>query len=65
VRIGFSAHAANPEVVVDGLVERLVLPLDKKRGFVAAEVVVARRTVLAISHEGYGEIRWVSLIEKP
>ncbi len=62
--IGFSAHKHPAQIVVGGLPEPLALPLEEKRGFVHTRVTVTSGTVLAISHHGYGEIRWVSLIEE-
>jgi hypothetical protein len=49
----------------EGLPVRLTLPLDNEKGFVDTEIAVARPAILAISHEGYGEIRWLNVIEEP
>ncbi|MBN2477569.1 MAG: hypothetical protein JXB62_23380, partial [Pirellulales bacterium] len=63
--VGFSAHAEEALVRVEGLKEPLAMPLSKKEERVVAdEVVVGKPTILSISHDGYGEIRWVNLIEK-
>jgi hypothetical protein len=62
--VGFSIHGDAGDIVVEGLPDRLVLPLEKKRGFVDTAIVVPNRAILAISHEGYGEIRWVSVLER-
>ena len=50
--------------MVEGLKEPLKMVLSKKEGLVEAEIVVAGPVILSISHKGYGDIRWLSLIEK-
>lgn len=40
------------------------MALGKRAEFVETDVVVTRPAPLSVSHNGYGEIRWLSLIEK-
>jgi len=62
--VGFSAHAAEANLLVEGLTDTLTLPVNKKESFAATDLVVANTAILSISHQGYGEIRWLSLVEK-
>jgi len=50
--------------MVEGLKETLKMVLSKKEGLAEADIVVAGPVTLSISQKGYGEIRWLSLIEK-
>lgn len=62
--LGFGPFADSSTVTIRGLQEPLEMVLTKKVGVAEAEIVVAETTVLSTSHKGYGEIRWLSLVEK-
>jgi hypothetical protein len=38
--------------------------LSKEEGLAATDVFVTGGATLAVSHKGYGDIRWLSLVEK-
>jgi len=51
-------------VMVDGLEEPLKMVLSKKVGLAEANIVITSTATLSVSHKGYGDIRWLSLVEK-
>lgn len=62
--LGFGPFDDPGTVTVEGLKEPLKMVLSKKAGIAETEIVVAGPVTLSTSHKGYGEIRWLSLIEK-
>ena len=62
--VGFRAHEDKAVLLVEGLKEPLRMALSKKGGFVETDIAVTGPATLSVSHDGYGEIRWLSLIEK-
>jgi hypothetical protein len=62
--LGFGPFEDSGTVILEGLKEPLKMVLSKKEGLAEADIVVAVPATLSISHKGYGEIRWLSLIEK-
>jgi len=62
--IGFRAHKQDAVLRVEGLAKPLPLVLVKKAESVETDVVVAAPATLSVSHDGYGEFRWLRLIEK-
>ena len=64
LNLGFSPFEDTGTVVIEGLKEPLKMVLSKKEGIAEADIVIAGPVRLSISHKGYGEIRWLSLIEK-
>ena len=62
--LSFSPFQDTGAVTIEGLEEPLKLVIRKKTAFAEAEVVVADPVTLVTSHEGYGEIRWLSLVGK-
>jgi len=62
--LGLGPFEDTGTVMVEGLKEPLKMVLSKKVGFAETEIIVAGPATLSISHKGYGDIRWLSLIEK-
>ena len=62
--LGFGPFEDTGTVMVKGLKEPLKLVMSKKVGFTETDIVVASPATLSISHKGYGDIRWLSLIEE-
>ncbi len=62
--LGFGPFEDTGTIMVEGLQEPLEMILSKKEGLAEADIVVASPARLSISHKGYGEIRWLGLIEK-
>jgi len=62
--LGFGPFEDTGAVIVEGLKEPLKMVLSKKVGFAETEIAVDGPARLSISHKGYGDIRWLSLIEK-
>ena len=62
--VGFRAHEDEAVLLVEGLKKPLPMVLGRKAEFVETDVVVTGPATLSVSHDGYGEIRWLSLIEK-
>jgi hypothetical protein len=62
--LGFGPFEDTGIVIVAGLKEPLKMVLSKKEGLAEADIVITSTAILSVSHKGYGEIRWLSLIEK-
>ena len=62
--LGFGPFEDTGTVTVEGLKEPLKLVLRKKAGLAEADIVITSTVTLSVSHKGYGDIRWLSLIEK-
>jgi len=62
--LGFGPFEDTGPVMVEGLKEPLKLVLSKKAGLAEADIVITSTATLSVSHKGYGDIRWLSLIEK-
>ena len=62
--LGFGPFEDTGIVIVEGLKEPLKMVLSKKEGFAEADIVITSTATLSVSHKGYGDIRWLSLIEK-
>ena len=62
--LGFGPFEDTGTVMVEGLKEPLKLVLSKKVGLAEADIVITSTATLSVSHKGYGDIRWLSLIEK-
>lgn len=62
--LGFGPFEDTGTVMLEGLKEPLKLVLSKKVGLAEADIVITSTATLSVSHKGYGDIRWLSLIEK-
>ena len=62
--LGFGPFEDTGIVIVEGLKEPLKMVLSKKEGLAEADIVITSTATLSVSHKGYGDIRWLSLIEK-
>ena len=62
--LGFGPFEDTGTVMVEGLKEPLKLVLSKKAGLAKADIITTSTTILSVSHKGYGDLRWLSLIEK-
>ena len=62
--LGFGPFGDTGIVIVEGLKEPLKMVLSKEEGLAEADIGITGTATLSVSHKGYGEIRWLSLIEK-
>jgi len=61
--LGLSPFADSGTVTIGGVTQPIELPVTKQAGQAEVEFVVSAPTTLSVSHRGYAEIRWLSLIE--
>ena len=61
--VGFSPFEEEGTLRIEGLPEPLTLPVSKREALALADLVVTHSVVLSVPHAGYGEIRWLSLLE--
>jgi len=62
--LGFGPFEDTGIVIVEGLAEPLKIVLSKEEGVAETDVCITSGATLAVSHKGYGDIRWLSLVEK-
>jgi len=62
--VDFAAHEDEATVLVGGLEKTLAMPLNRKEELAESGVIVTRLTTQSVSHQGYGEIRWIRPVGK-
>ncbi|UCG56480.1 MAG: hypothetical protein JSU70_16655 [Phycisphaerales bacterium] len=63
--LGFGPFEDTGVVVIEGLKEPLKMLVSREQGLAEADlVVIGTAATLTVSHKGYGDIRWLSLVEK-
>lgn len=62
--LGLSPFSDTGTVIIGGLAQSLELAVTKKAGLTETEITISTPTTLTVSHQGYAEIRWLSLVQK-